>query len=691
MMTNLSFLPDGYGTRFFAFILVALLLVARVTMLQRERRLVSARFGFMPGRRWLPLQVTTGLTVIVLAVAAFLPLISLVSDRAVEIWNFGRSPITNLEDEFARLFSGITTQKDVDGRFFGKVLPFQGKISFGGDIVMRATSRLPSYWLSRTYSEYTSKGWIAGESRRQQVGDEALPPPQESVSRLPTSQTVEVAFETDSLFTGGNLGWVSRPAVVETLAPMSFEIDLFDSSGDESFPEEIQGLARRLRDVDLRSPVAALGQISRIIPSDMVLTGPPPASVEEFGQALNKVVVERKGPLFPDVVMWRFQEPLAEADSYVLSSLVSFATDNDLREADGRYSGFIKDHYLQVPPSLPQRVRDLAADLTRGESTPLDKALAVQDYLRGGTFEYSQDISKPPKDADGVDYFLFETQEGYSDYYASAMTVMLRTVGVAARLAAGYAPGEPTGPQSRLREIKDSDSHGWTQVYFPGHGWLDFEPTPEWPVPDRSGAEGLTDAAVDPDSGDDCVETFGPLGDRALEECSDGSIVGDQAIIEEEDMLQPVAARQEFDEAANGTSRMFAGIGIGILAALLVLWLALWSAWTRGLSRATPAEKFYTKMSRLGTVAGLGRRPHQTPIEYATTLGASIPAIASHAETTAWAFASGQYAGPPSEAQSPDGVPELEQSWRRVRSGLLGRLLKRLVLMGGTNEGARSV
>ena len=121
---------------------------------------------------------------------------------------------------------------------------------------------------------------------------------------------------------------------------------------------------------------------------------------------------------------------------------VSVATEDELREASTDYSAFITDHYLQLPESLPQRVLDKAEELTAGATNQYDKAAAISDYLRGETFTYSQDIEAPPRDADGVDFFLFETQTGYSDYFASSMVVMLRAVDVPARLAAGYAPGE---------------------------------------------------------------------------------------------------------------------------------------------------------------------------------------------------------------------------------------------------------
>ena len=81
-----------------------------------------------------------------------------------------------------------------------------------------------------------------------------------------------------------------------------------------------------------------------------------------------------------------------------------------------------------------------------------------------------------------MDYFLFESRESYSDYFASAMAMMLRTQGVPTRLVLGFGPGE-ADPEGHL--VRDRDNHSWPEVYFPGIGWAPFEPTPIYPVRPR--------------------------------------------------------------------------------------------------------------------------------------------------------------------------------------------------------------
>ena len=98
----------------------------------------------------------------------------------------------------------------------------------------------------------------------------------------------------------------------------------------------------------------------------------------------------------------------------------------------------------------------------------------------GGHTSYSIDTPPLPAGADAVDTFLFDQQVGFCEQIASALVVMLRTLGVPARLGVGYASGD-RNPFTGLYEVKASDAHAWTEVFFPGHGWLTFDPTANVP------------------------------------------------------------------------------------------------------------------------------------------------------------------------------------------------------------------
>ncbi|WP_026486744.1 transglutaminase family protein [Caldanaerobius polysaccharolyticus] len=135
--------------------------------------------------------------------------------------------------------------------------------------------------------------------------------------------------------------------------------------------------------------------------------------------------------------------------------------------------------YLQLPDELPQRVKDLALKITEGYKTPFDKALAIEAYLR--QYEYNLDVPSTPASRDFTDYFLFELKKGYCTYYASAMAVMLRCVGIPARYVTGFiyrASDSGESAQGGYKAVTDAAAHAWVEAYFPGYGWVNFEPTP---------------------------------------------------------------------------------------------------------------------------------------------------------------------------------------------------------------------
>jgi len=160
---------------------------------------------------------------------------------------------------------------------------------------------------------------------------------------------------------------------------------------------------------------------------------------------------------------------------YELDSVYYQADEASLRAAGTAYPDWIRRRYLQLPNVLPERVHALARDLTATPPTPYDRAVAIQDYLRR-EMRYSLEIGSPPYDQDVVDYFLFESKEGFCDYYASAMTVLARSAGIPARIAIGYAAGT-FDPGPGKYTVLQSDAHAWPELYFPGIGWVEFEPT----------------------------------------------------------------------------------------------------------------------------------------------------------------------------------------------------------------------
>jgi transglutaminase-like putative cysteine protease len=133
--------------------------------------------------------------------------------------------------------------------------------------------------------------------------------------------------------------------------------------------------------------------------------------------------------------------------------------------------------YLQLPQTLPQRVKDLATSLVAGSKTDYDKARAIEKYL-SKNYPYNLDVRSTPRNRDFVDYFLFDLKQGYCSYYASAMAVLARCAGLPARYVEGYMlPPEPTKESLTTYIVTNMQAHAWVEIYFEGYGWLPFEPT----------------------------------------------------------------------------------------------------------------------------------------------------------------------------------------------------------------------
>ncbi len=149
-----------------------------------------------------------------------------------------------------------------------------------------------------------------------------------------------------------------------------------------------------------------------------------------------------------------------------------------LRAASTEYSIDIASTYLQLPHELDPRIPELAKQITKNARTPFDKSLAIESYLRN-RFTYTLNLTGKPGD-DPLAHFLFETRAGHCEYFASAMTIMLRTLGIPTREVNGFLPGEYNDLGGDYI-VRASDAHSWVEVYFPGLDWQTFDPTPAAP------------------------------------------------------------------------------------------------------------------------------------------------------------------------------------------------------------------
>ncbi|MFQ5875635.1 MAG: DUF4129 domain-containing transglutaminase family protein, partial [Dehalococcoidia bacterium] len=278
------------------------------------------------------------------------------------------------------------------------------------------------------------------------------------------------------------------------------------------------------------------------------------------------------------------------------------------------------------------------------------KAAAIERYLRKIMF-YSTDIEPPPEDADGVDYFLFTSMRGYSSYFASAMTVMLRTIGIPARLAVGYSTGDWDEEQNAY-VVRSSNAHAWPEAYFPGYGWISFEPVPIQDLFVRGGVID-DDFRIRPRGGPG-GQAGGPLPPRAS---AGGSVPGSSVTSQDRGWLiwvPPV-----------------------VVGSLLVFAILARYWYNRGLGRLDRPWQVYGKMGRLATLGRLGPKTSYTPREYGEALATEMDVVEGHVEGIAEAYGQSRY--------GPQGLPRegeelLAKSWRSLRRTLVFWALKRRIL-----------
>ncbi|MFB7947421.1 transglutaminaseTgpA domain-containing protein [Kitasatospora phosalacinea] len=157
---------------------------------------------------------------------------------------------------------------------------------------------------------------------------------------------------------------------------------------------------------------------------------------------------------------------------YSVGSVTVDATAAQLRNA-GAPPADVAEHYLDLPANLPSVVAETARDVTKGKTTPYDRAVALQQYFTGGSFTYNTKIDARTG-PDAIAKFL-EDKEGFCVHFAATMAAMSRSLGIPARVAIGFTPGEGNGTD---RVVRSSNYHAWPELYFNGYGWMRFEPTP---------------------------------------------------------------------------------------------------------------------------------------------------------------------------------------------------------------------
>ena len=326
-----------------------------------------------------------------------------------------------------------------------------------------------------------------------------------------------------------------------------------------------------------------------------------------------------------DIVAWHAFPSLKGGETYQLDAILNNPNQQQLQEAGTDYPTWVTEKYLQLPENFSPRIQDLARVVTAGAATPYEKAAAITNYLREN-IQYSETIDEPPRNKDLLEWILFEYKQAYCLYYASADVLMLRSVGVPARMAVGFTQGERDGTTYTVRRF---NAHAWPEVYFPNVGWVEFEPT---------AGQAPLNRPLPPEDRTDSDAGILPY-DLAIEDSQD--LVGRD--ITEDEIDGPVQQRMPVFRPIYLIPLMaiFAGImiflahrfGLHMRIPVLLragiertgmdvpLWLLRWEQWVK----LSPIEKSFESVNFALRHLGQPVPVHATPAERAATLVRLLP------------------------------------------------------------------
>jgi transglutaminase-like putative cysteine protease len=391
---------------------------------------------------------------------------------------------------------------------------------------------------------------------------------------------------------------------------------------------------------------------------------------------------------------------IERGDSYTATSLMSVATAEELRSASTTYPEWVTDLYLYVSPSVTQRTRDLALQIvTEAQATTVyDRAKAIEDYLRR-TITYNETIPLPPRDQDPVDWVLFDYQQGYCNYYASAMIVMLRSLGIPARMAAGFAQGNWDAERSAF-VVTERDAHTWVEVYFPGYGWIEFEPTQAQAELNRDDQQTNNQEQVAPQAPPTFTPTPSPVPTNTLPPTptEDGGSDNDDQNSSNPPpptptftptpsptptatpVIVPTQPAPTPPDSTNPISMLLPALGIvliGLVVLFVLMMIALFIYWWwewRGMGGLSPITRAYARLERYIGLIGIRLGDEETTEERRRHIIRAIPKAQRPVTAITRLYTTERY-GPrnPNPNREARRTEAAEEAWIDARSNILRR------------------
>ncbi len=597
LLINLSNIEDGYIVFLVIFLIASLLLLLRFNLHESFHRWRGQGLRYADDLGWEVMQTGALISIGILIFSWFLPW-GYTNDTASQIWNADANPWVQLEDTWNRIISLSGGTNAANHGNFRDTLVLGGNPNLNNDPVFTVQSDdVNQYLMSVAYENYDGRGWSNGPTSTLALPSDSPNTPESTVVHTVTQHVNVVnppGEQFSYLFGASQIGQVDQSSTLLNSKTTNALVAVESTHGKLTAGEHYT-------------------VISYVSSADV--------------KTLRTVPLPTNSPQFPP----NFDGPLPI--TYYEPSLVV--------------------NYTQLPKSLDPNIAALARQITANAPTMYDKAVALETFLHTN-FVYSVDVHLPDNQ-EPVSWFLFHSDHrGFCNYFATTMAVMARSLGIPARVVVGYTNGK-FDPKTHQRTVYGTDAHSWTQVYFAGYGWINFEPS-----------AGFSSFAR-PNPGQYQIDGSNTIGGNG----SNIPITPKHPLPNQTEVSES-GASSSTQTPAESVFSLARGVGIvlGGLVLLLLFGLMVFSIWWRRLFRRySVSTQIYGRICLLANWAGFPVQRSQTPLEYINGLVAVAPNEAPSLERFGDIYVRERWADPKSKEhpRSSGEVQELPSLWKRLQ------------------------
>ncbi len=410
--------------------------------------------------------------------------------------------------------------------------------------------------------------------------------------------------------------------------------------------------------------------------SKQYIFGPPqPVSFDVDTVAYTDGVSD--GVTDGSTIMWTQKSPLQTNERYTVTSVVPPtvtedstyykdvplpAENTDFWSKNSNYAA-LQAAYTQYPRDLSANEQTIMKAWTSGATDSYTALKSLEAHLSDqNVFTYSLDNTAVPNTIDAVDWLL-QTRKGYCTYYATAMSVMARQLGIPTRVVSGFSHGH-YDTKRKLWIVQGDDAHSWVQAYLPTYGWVSFDPTPGFaPTVVKTVKPTVTPPRVTP------VPT---KPGASIPPAKTPPTTHPKKPTQPPSKAKTSPALPEVNPAVLVTLSMLV-----LALSLLFLFVALGRYWWRSLyENSTFISGMYWRVCYLARFIGLGPKSWQTPYEYSSALIRQLPQGESAFRRLTDLFVRDRWAAP-YQAPQPQEQQAAEQLWPFIWRSMAKHLLRK--------------